>query len=191
MGLRFVVSLAIGVITYRYCLAMSDEELTELLRRLPNITDVEKEIDRADLVNLRFVLIFPGTKWCGAGNIADGYDDLGPDSETDKCCRQHDYCPDIIPAGETKYNLTNESFFTRLHCSCDNTFRDCLRNVNNPTSLKIGVTYFNALGSKCYRRDYPIADCAKRGGWFGSKCVEYIYDTNGEMSYQWFDVPNY
>ncbi|XP_014363156.2 phospholipase A2-like [Papilio machaon] len=169
----------------------SDKEIEELLRKIPNITDVEKEIAPADFTNLRFTLIFPGTKWCGSGNIAEGYDDLGKDNKTDACCRQHDFCPDIIPAGETKYNLTNESFFTRLHCSCDETFRKCLRTVNSVTSLKIGMTYFNAIGTKCYRKDYPVTGCKTRGGWLGSKCVEYIYDIDGEMKYQWFDVPNY
>ncbi|XP_068623882.1 phospholipase A2-like [Battus philenor] len=169
----------------------SDKELSELLRKIPNVKDIEKEIDPADMTKLRFTLTFPGTKWCGPGNVADDYDDLGSKNGTDFCCRQHDSCPDVILAGESRYNLTNESFFTRLHCSCDETFRECLREVNTGTSLKIGITYFNALVTKCYKKEYPITGCKQRGGWLGSKCVEYTYDTNGDMRYQWFDVPNY
>jgi hypothetical protein len=56
---------------------------------------------------------FQGTKWCGAGNIADDENDFGEFRDTDKCCRNHDLCPDIIEGHQTKYNLTNPSFFTR------------------------------------------------------------------------------
>lgn len=54
-----------------------------------------------------------GTKWCGAGNIAEGNDDFGIHRDTDKCCRNHDYCPDIIEGYQMRYNLTNPSFYTR------------------------------------------------------------------------------
>ncbi|KAL3857949.1 hypothetical protein ACJMK2_012574, partial [Sinanodonta woodiana] len=53
------------------------------------------------------VLIFPGTKWCGKGDLAKCYDDLGPDQETDSCCRDHDCCPYIIPPFTSRYNLFN------------------------------------------------------------------------------------
>jgi hypothetical protein len=33
------------------------------------------------------VFILPGTKWCGQGDIAQGYNDLGYHAEEDKCCR--------------------------------------------------------------------------------------------------------
>ena len=36
---------------------------------------------------LRGLLIFPGTKWCGKGDIAEHYNDFGYHQETDKCCR--------------------------------------------------------------------------------------------------------
>lgn len=54
-----------------------------------------------------------GTKWCGAGNIAESPDDLGTYADTDKCCRAHDHCDEVIPGHETKYNLTNPSFYSR------------------------------------------------------------------------------
>ena len=33
------------------------------------------------------VLIFPGTKWCGQGAVAEHYGDLGYHAEADRCCR--------------------------------------------------------------------------------------------------------
>lgn len=36
---------------------------------------------------LKNILILPGTKWCGAGDIAEHYNDLGYYADVDKCCR--------------------------------------------------------------------------------------------------------
>jgi len=33
------------------------------------------------------ILIMPGTKWCGQGDIAENYHDLGYHADVDKCCR--------------------------------------------------------------------------------------------------------
>ncbi|XP_028036586.1 phospholipase A2-like [Bombyx mandarina] len=148
-------------------------------------------ISNSDLPQRRFSLIFPGTKWCGAGNVADDYEDLGSERETDMCCRDHDNCPDLILAGETKNNLTNSAFYTRLSCECDEGFRKCLHDANSTTAKRIGVIYFNALGTKCYRKDYPIVKCTMRGGWFKRKCLRYDVDMNEDQIYQWFDVNNY
>ena len=41
-------------------------------------------------------LVIPGTKWCGHGSVNDGYNDLGNELKTDKCCRTHDVCPHFI-----------------------------------------------------------------------------------------------
>lgn len=60
----------------------------------------------------RFQVIFPGTKWCGPGDKANDYDDLGILKETDMCCRDHDFC-DSMPAGTSKYGLTNNTPFTK------------------------------------------------------------------------------
>lgn len=65
-------------------------------------------------------LMFPGTKWCGRGQTATHYDDVGEDKEADVCCRDHDCCPDLIPSFSTRYNLFNYRFHAILHCECDN-----------------------------------------------------------------------
>lgn len=54
-----------------------------------------------------------GTKWCGAGDLADTYFDLGEDSNLDKCCRTHDLCPIKVKAYASRYNLTNKSLYTK------------------------------------------------------------------------------
>ena len=40
---------------------------------------------RLNLLNSLF--IFPGTKWCGQGAVAEHVDDLGYHEESDRCCR--------------------------------------------------------------------------------------------------------
>ncbi|CAH1113233.1 unnamed protein product [Psylliodes chrysocephalus] len=136
-------------------------------------------------------ILFLGTKWCGAGNIAENDDDFGTERDTDKCCRNHDYCPDVIDGYQTKYNLTNPNFFTRLHCNCDEEFRTCLKSVNTKTSKQVGQLYFTALGTQCYREEFPITGCLKYTYFPTKKCLEYTYDYGQRISYQWFDLPNF
>lgn len=52
----------------------------------------------------------PGTKWCGPGNTSTSYDDLGHERETDKCCRDHDYCDVILEPKTTVHNLNNSDW---------------------------------------------------------------------------------
>ena len=61
----------------------------------------------------------PGTKWCGAGDVATDHDDLGPLKDLDVCCRDHDDCPQSIEAGETKYGYVNDRTYTFSSCDCD------------------------------------------------------------------------
>lgn len=70
----------------------------------------EEDTNRHTKNGSRF--IFPGTKWCGPGNIADNDNDLGHWEDTDKCCRAHDFC-DGIEAGNSKYGLVNDTPFTK------------------------------------------------------------------------------
>lgn len=44
--------------------------------------------------------VFPGTKWCGTGDIAKNFHDLGEEKDMDRCCR-----------GKTFSLILNETFF--------------------------------------------------------------------------------
>ncbi|XP_032683265.1 phospholipase A2-like [Odontomachus brunneus] len=135
-------------------------------------------------------LIFPGTKWCGSGNVAQSPDDLGTFAMTDACCREHDNCDDVIESMQTTHGLTNNAFYTRLHCSCDERFYDCLHSSEELVSAKVGFLYFSVLNTKCFREDYPIVGC-KRHSLIPRRCLEYELDESQPKMYQWFDVPVY
>ncbi|XP_045761933.1 uncharacterized protein LOC123865129 isoform X2 [Maniola jurtina] len=145
-----------------------------------------------DLFKDRVQAIYPGTIWCGDGHSAQARSsDLGLFFFTDTCCRQHDACKLYIPAGETKFGLTNTGLFTRSHCSCDDKFRECLRKTNSLVSAQIGLTYFNVLGPQCFRRAHPIVKCLRRTRITGLKCEEYELDYTKPKMWQWFDSETY
>lgn len=54
-----------------------------------------------------------GTKWCGTGDIAANYFDLGTEKEIDRCCRTHDLCPVKVRAFQSRYGLNNMSFYSK------------------------------------------------------------------------------
>ncbi|KAL7300775.1 hypothetical protein TKK_0006752 [Trichogramma kaykai] len=97
--------------------------------------------------------IVPGTKWCGTGDIAKNYHDLGTRPNLDRCCRMHDLCPVKIRAYKNRYNLDNQSFFSRSHCVCDETFYQCLKDVNHVSATVIGNVYFNVIMPTCIEKD--------------------------------------
>lgn len=59
------------------------------------------------------ILYLIGTKWCGPGNIAKNYSDLGIYHEEDICCREHDHCTRTLETGQCFFNLCNTSPYTR------------------------------------------------------------------------------
>lgn len=69
-------------------------------------------------VGLISVFSCAGTKWCGAGNIAKDYDDLGRFNQTDSCCREHDHAQDNIGAFQKKHGLRNPLPYT-MYASID------------------------------------------------------------------------
>lgn len=92
--------------------------------------------------------IIPGTKWCGTGDIADHYHDLGQD-DADRCCRAHDLCPVKVRGYAKRYNITNMSYYTKSHCQCDERLFECLKTTTGPTSHILGNVYFNLLQVPC------------------------------------------
>lgn len=76
-------------------------------------------------------LIAPNTKWCGRGQTADKYSQLGGASKADKCCRRHDHCKFNIYAMTTKWQLFNMRPFTISHCNCDMRFVSCVEHIDN------------------------------------------------------------
>lgn len=139
---------------------------------------------------LKKLTIFPGTKWCGAGNKSESIENLGNSNETDNCCRQHDQCFDIILAKKTKYGLKNEDSITMSHCDCDDEFYKCLRNVNSVTSHSVGKLFFNVLKVKCFRKDYPVIGCKKEIGTV-KRCKEYEFDKEKAKKWQIFEPKKY
>lgn len=93
--------------------------------------------------------IIPGTKWCGTGDIAETYSDLGTESTMDRCCRAHDLCPVKIRAYQSRYDLSNESLYTKSHCICDDMLFSCLKKTNTSASQLMGSIYFNLVQVPC------------------------------------------
>lgn len=93
--------------------------------------------------------ILPGTKWCGSGDLATTFFDLGPEVKLDMCCRTHDLCPSKVRSYATRYNITNNSMYTKSHCICDKTFYNCLKKAKHSTGDLMGTLYFNILRVPC------------------------------------------
>ncbi|CAH2048916.1 unnamed protein product, partial [Iphiclides podalirius] len=93
--------------------------------------------------------IIPGTKWCGTGDIAADYHDLGADRPLDRCCRTHDLCPTKVRAFSRRYNLTNNSLYSKSHCTCDDMLFDCLKSTNTSAAHLMGHIYFNLVQVPC------------------------------------------
>ncbi|XP_055914327.1 acidic phospholipase A2 PA4 [Eupeodes corollae] len=95
-------------------------------------------------------LIAPNTRWCGRGNTAGSYNQLGGASSADKCCRRHDHCQHNIPAMATKYDLFNYRPFTVSHCSCDRRFHTCLKMASDSDANMVGKLFFNVVQIQCF-----------------------------------------
>ncbi|XP_041742783.1 group 3 secretory phospholipase A2-like, partial [Coregonus clupeaformis] len=115
-------------------------------------------------------LIVPGTLWCGSGNKAATYEDLGVFAETDSCCREHDQCQDTILSFETNYGVFNKNIFTLSHCHCDNRFHQCLLGAEDSISDTVGYVFFNLLKMHCFEFSHRL-QCSQRN-WFGM-CQQY------------------
>uniref|UniRef100_A0A1A7WAQ9 phospholipase A2 n=1 Tax=Iconisemion striatum TaxID=60296 RepID=A0A1A7WAQ9_9TELE len=113
---------------------------------------------------------YPGTLWCGAGNMADNFNQLGEFAETDSCCRTHDHCPNVIHAFSSNYGYTNFKWHSICHCDCDEALKACLRKVNDTSSRVVGQAFFNVIGVPCFEFVHEER-CAERH-WYGL-CKRY------------------
>uniref|UniRef100_A0A670ZKX3 phospholipase A2 n=1 Tax=Pseudonaja textilis TaxID=8673 RepID=A0A670ZKX3_PSETE len=116
----------------------------------------------------RRAFTLPGTLWCGAGATAEMPSELGVFQGPDVCCREHDNCDAHITALEFKYGMRNYRLHTISHCSCDNRFSDCLRNLNDTISNFIGNSFFNLLEVPCFQLT-ETEDCVEWHWWGGCK----------------------
>ncbi|XP_037089964.1 uncharacterized protein LOC119110302 [Pollicipes pollicipes] len=95
--------------------------------------------------------LVPGTKWCGLGDSASDWNDLGPNFALDSCCRTHDLCPVKVKAYRRRYDLFNWSPYTKSHCDCDDELYRCLKAAAVPEADDIGRLYFDVLRVQCVR----------------------------------------
>ncbi|XP_074601901.1 uncharacterized protein LOC141855683 isoform X2 [Brevipalpus obovatus] len=131
-------------------------EIEEMSRRTS--TDPNSMVPASALTISSFLHgIVPGTKWCGLGDIAKNYSDLGRIWQVDICCRIHDHCPLRLAGLSHGYGLMNYSFNTRSHCSCDEDFYKCLTNAETvPLATAIRNLYFSPLApTRCFRSSEP------------------------------------
>uniref|UniRef100_A0A915IXZ2 Phospholipase A2 n=1 Tax=Romanomermis culicivorax TaxID=13658 RepID=A0A915IXZ2_ROMCU len=112
----------------------------------------------------RSYLIFPGTNWCGNGNVAKHVAHFGEKSREDVCCKTHDLCPYSIPGFSSRYNLFNYRFHTLSHCDCDKLFMSCLKQSRTTSADIIGKVYFNVVSTQCFELKLEKT-CAKRTWW--------------------------
>jgi len=118
--------------------------------------------------------IFPGTKWCGQGSVAEHYWDIGYHADADRCCRDHDLCLSrntFLGPGQCGNGLCNFSPVTRSPCECDKAFVKCLKSAKTRVANALGKVFFNVAGLTCYKFDYPI-----------KRCVEYV-DVAGSLKF--------
>ncbi|XP_045505743.1 uncharacterized protein LOC123702130 isoform X2 [Colias croceus] len=116
--------------------------------------------------------IMPGTKWCGAGQLAKTYNELGQDRNEDRCCRAHDNCRVSIGPFRRRFGLFNYRPYTISHCKCDRRFRACLKLADTSVSNMVGKLFFNVVQTKCFILK-PIKVCTQRSWW--GKCLRRGY----------------
>ncbi|XP_030375269.1 phospholipase A2 large subunit [Scaptodrosophila lebanonensis] len=142
-------------------------------------------------LGLGFGITVPGTKWCGPGNIADSYDDLGTEVELDMCCRAHDHCTERISPQKQLYGLSNDRMFPIFSCNCEAIFRNCLTSLHNMESAALGRIYFSST-PVCFAHGHPVVSCQEHQ-WdsFQKRCVSYLVDETRPKQWQFYDLAFY
>uniref|UniRef100_L7LXT1 Putative phospholipase a2 n=1 Tax=Rhipicephalus pulchellus TaxID=72859 RepID=L7LXT1_RHIPC len=150
----------------------------------------------AQLLDKRYqgIAAFPGTKWCGSGNVARNYEDLGEARDTDKCCREHDFAMDSIPPNKTRHGLQNKLTYTMTNCKYDKKFFKCLTKATSLASLSVGVSFFDVLKTKCYRFGRPTK-CADKNSSRAKQpnhlCRKFKKDIRKPRQWRIYNPPNF
>ncbi|XP_041919790.1 mucin-22 [Alosa sapidissima] len=155
------------------CLQLKSKRSTDAASQLPvrERGKVERKGTESSILRRsKRGFTYPGTLWCGAGNNAENYDQLGEFAETDNCCRVHDHCPHVIHAFSSNYGYTNFKWHPISHCDCDNALKACLREVNDTSSRVVGQAFFNVIEAPCFEFSYE-EQCVERH-WYGV-CKRY------------------
>lgn len=129
---------------------LSQESQNQILKQQQQQLQSQKK--QASFLNMGISMvngIIPNTLWCGLGDRAANYSELGAEYKVDACCRAHDHCPIRLKPFTTDYGLVNWSMSTRSHCECDIDFNECLNGVNSTLSNVIKVLYFRFVGLQC------------------------------------------
>ncbi|XP_045782208.1 uncharacterized protein LOC123878878 isoform X1 [Maniola jurtina] len=115
------------------------EELTFMMENRNKVSENSLQRSRR---SLRENFIMPGTKWCGAGQLAETYTELGPDRNEDRCCRAHDNCRMNIGGFKRRFGYFNVMPFTISHCRCDRRKkRDSMELLRVPGTKWCGKGY--------------------------------------------------
>ncbi|XP_064463090.1 group 3 secretory phospholipase A2-like [Ornithodoros turicata] len=136
--------------------------------------------------------IYPGTKWCGAGNISIEGDQYGSANVTDKCCEEHDRAKDYILESETHPNhteLVNPKSYTVTNCADDIKLFNCLLEDNSTDSYQFGQAFFDALGVPCFAYTLKVS-CTSYSWWSSMQQCE-VKANETEKKWQFLDPPNF
>ncbi|XP_050539632.1 phospholipase A2 hemilipin-like isoform X1 [Daktulosphaira vitifoliae] len=167
-------ALELSLLSPSNCKIYNDSE--DIKRVMSNFPFFTYEAQQAESIDMLFKIcenvfkrssqnigfIYPGTKWCGPGNIAKSYSDLGVYKKEDSCCREHDHCTRFLETGQCTDKLCNTSPYTRSHCDCDTQFQQCLNKVNSPTAHTIGNLFFNIAKMVCFKERCLFGNCTEQ-----------------------------
>lgn len=197
-GAVYITSQQVNEITkaYRNLTAWYDTQIKEASRKRKRgpriIREMKLLMTCASVLNGHFksftspfdlerLLIFPGTKWCGRGNISGHEEDLGRFRGTDMCCREHDLAVDFIKPLSEKYGIKNMHLWPMSNCEDDQKFYTCLLSDDSESSLMsacVGTLYFNILGAQCFKQAYPVACVDYETIVLQTKCRRFMIDTS-------------
>ncbi|XP_032669441.1 uncharacterized protein LOC116843267 [Odontomachus brunneus] len=151
---------AINLIAFCALVLLADDSSASIFYNLKNLPGFLLSLKQ--LKTLRHGIV-PGTLWCGPGNIASNYSELGVNWKLDTCCRAHDFCNDLIRPRNSKYGLYNSAkLCSSLLCECDLQFYDCLKKTSGFIAFNVGKIYFTKC-KRCFNAYYNIETCINRG----------------------------